>query len=249
MQIKTDGLIIREINVGEDDRIVKILTRDNGVIQASAKGVRKFKSHCSAAVRLLCFSHFTLFRGREKYIINDAEPIQLFIGVHKDLEKLALSQYFAELCGVLAPEEENAEFFLRLTLNALHMIETNKHPLPLIKAAFEMRILSLAGYMPDLVACFSCGEYEADIMYLLPVSGNLCCKNCLQSDVAALPLSRGALAALRHTVFADFERIFSFTLTDSAMRELEQASERFLLCRLERSFNTLEFYRQLKIDS
>lgn len=246
MQIKTDGLIIRETNVGEDDRIVTILTRENGVISASAKGVRKLKSSCSAAVRLLCFSHFTLFRGREKYIINDAEPIQLFLGVHKDLEKLALSQYFLELCGVLAPEEENAEHFLRLALNALHMIETNKRPLPLIKAAFEMRILSLAGYMPDLVACCGCGEYEADLMYLLPVSGNLCCKNCLQGGIAAMPLSRGALAAMRHTVFADFEKLFSFTLTDIAMEELSNASERFLLCRLERSFNTLEFYRQIK---
>jgi DNA repair protein RecO (recombination protein O) len=248
MQIKTDGLIIRETNVGEDDRIVTILSRENGIIRASAKGARKLKSGCSAAVRLLSFSHFTLFRGREKYIINDVEPIQLFMGVHKDLEKLALSQYFAELCGVLAPEEENAEYFLRLILNALHMIETDKRPLPIIKAAFEMRILSLAGYMPDLVSCCGCGEYEADIMYLLPVSGNLFCKNCLQSGVAALPLSRGALAAMRHAVFADFEKLFSFTLTESAMCELAQASERFLLCRLERSFNTLEFYRQLIND-
>jgi DNA repair protein RecO (recombination protein O) len=245
MQLKTDGLIIRETNVGEDDIIVTILTRENGIIRASAKGARKLKNHCTAAVRLLCFSHFTLYRGREKYIINDAEPLQLFVGLHKDLEKLALSQYFAELCGVLAPEEENAEHFLRLILNAYHMIETNKRPLSLVKAAFEMRILSLAGYMPDLVACCGCVAYEADIMYLLPASGKLCCDNCLEKGVLALPLSRGAVAAMRHIVFADFEKLFSFSLTDIALKELEKASESFLLCRLERSFKTLEFYRQL----
>ena len=63
MQIKTDGLIIRDLNVGEDDRIVTILTRSRGVVRASARGARRVKSRLSTATRLFCYSDFTLFKG------------------------------------------------------------------------------------------------------------------------------------------------------------------------------------------
>jgi DNA repair protein RecO (recombination protein O) len=248
MQMKTDGLIIRDLNVGEDDRIVTILTREKGIVRASARGARRVNSRLSTATRLFCYSNFTMFKGREKYIINDAEPLEFFLGVNKDLEKLALSQYFAQLCGFLTPEEEPAELFLRLMLNALHFIESDTRPLQLLKPAFELRLLTMSGYMPDIVACRSCGAYEADMMYLEPLSGSLLCDNCVgQGEEASvrMRLSKGELAAMRHTIYADFEKLFSFSLPQPALRELAQASQAYLLCRIERSFPTLEFYNGL----
>lgn len=246
MQMKTDGLIIKETNVGESDRILTILTRDKGVISASARGARNIKSKLSGATQLLFYSRFTLFQGREKYIIDDAEPLKLFFGIRKDIEKLALAQYFAELCGFIAPREEMAEPYLRLALNALHMLETEKRPADIIKSAFEMRLLTLAGYMPDLVACKECGAYEDDTMYLLPQTGTLYCGNCIHNAGGTrCALSRGALAALRHTVYADFERLFSFSIPEAAQKELKTASEKYTLYQLERSFPTLDFYNGL----
>lgn len=245
MQTKTDGLIIREINVGENDRIVTILTREKGIVRASAKGARSVKGHLASTCRLLCYSSFTLFRGKDKYIISDAESSELFMGVRNDLQKLALAQYFCELCGFLVPEEEPAEMFLRLILNSLQLLQNDKRPIQLIKAAFEMRILTLSGYMPDIVACTVCGTYEDEIQYLYPKTGNICCSKCHKSGETAVALSKGALAALRHLVFADFSKLFAFSLPDKALKELEKASESFLHYRLERSFPTLEFYKNL----
>lgn len=255
MQMKTDGLIIRDLNVGEDDRIVTILTRERGIVRASARGARRVKSRLSVATRLFCYSDFTLFKGREKYIIDDAETIEFFMGVDKDLERLSLAQYFAQLCASIAPEEEKAEPFLRLMLNALSFIKNGKRPLPLIKAAFELRMLTMAGYMPDIIACRSCGSYEADRMFLDPVSGTLLCCDCqaaVRQNEGIAPeakkkpvLSKGALAAMRHIVFADFEKLFSFSLPDAATGELTFAVQEYLLAQLERSFPTLEFYNSL----
>ena len=246
MQIKTNGLIIRDINVGESDRIVTILTREKGVIRASARGARGIKSRLSTACQLFSYSDFTLFRGREKYIINEAESLELFMGLRKDLSILSLSQYFAELIAHLAPQEDEAGIYLRLILNALHLIELGKRPLPLIKAAFEMRILTISGYMPNLVACSECGCFETDLMYFYPDTGVITCAKCINSSALKCPLSKGSLAGLRHTVYADFERLFSFLLTGVALDELSNASEKYLLSCLERSFPTLEFYRGLQ---
>lgn len=247
MQVKTDGLIIRVTNVGESDRIATILTRKCGVIRASARGARRLKSRMSTSSRLLCYSDFTLFGGREKYIINEAEPLEFFMEVNGDLLKLALAQYFAELSGFLAPKEEPAEIYLRLALNALHLLGEGKKQAALLKAAFEMRILTLSGYMPDIVACRECGTYESPVMYFDPLAGNLLCSHCAADHPhnGYIALSSGALLALRHTVYVDFERLFSFTLTQDPLHEMSAAAEQYTLCMLERTFPTLDFYKRL----
>lgn len=246
MQIKTDGLVIREWNVGESDRFVTILTRDKGLIKASARGARSPKSRLSAVCRLLCYSRFVLFAGREKYIIDDAEPLGLFTGLRSSLPLLSLGQYFCELAGAVSPSDEPAEPFLRLILNSLHLLERGQKPRALVKAGFELRLLTLAGYMPDLVACRGCGCYESDAMYLLPQSGSILCEDCRVKEGGpspALRLSRGALAAARHIVYSEFEKVFSFSLPEKPLRELADASERYLVYELERTFPTLAFYK------
>lgn len=244
MQLKTDGLIIKNLNVGEADRIVTILTREKGVIRASARGARRVNSRLSTATRLFCYSNFTFFKSHEKYIIDDAEPLEFFLGLNDNLEKLALAQYFAQLDGFLAPEEEPAELYLRLILNALHLIINSSKPLKLIKAVFELRILTMSGYMPDIVACRLCGTYEEDTMYLDPLSGTLLCSHCAVNEHIGerAAMSKGALAAMRHAVYADFSKIFSFSLPQPALEELSKASQRYLLNQIERSFPTLDFY-------
>lgn len=250
MQCKTDGLVIREINVGESDRIISILTREKGVVRASARGARKMKSRIASATQQLTHSDFTFFRGRDLYIIDEAEPLHFFLGVRRDLDRLALAQYFAQLMEALAPQEDAAEIYLRLILNSLALLETGKRPPAVVKAAFELRLLTVAGYMPDLVACRRCGAYEDDRMWFDPVHGNLVCSRCapdegVETDGESLPLSRGAVAAMRHAVYVDFEKLFSFELPAASLTEFGRAAERYVCCRLERGFSTLDFYHEI----
>ena len=95
MRLTTEALIIRENNnIGEADRFVTALTKDLGVVRASARGARNLKNRNASATQLLSYSRLSLYKGREKYIIDDAEPLQVFFDLRSDLEKLALAQYF-----------------------------------------------------------------------------------------------------------------------------------------------------------
>lgn len=67
------------------------------MVRASARGARNLKSRNASATQLLSYSRLSLYKGREKYIIDDAQPIQVFFDLRSDLEKLALAQYFCEL--------------------------------------------------------------------------------------------------------------------------------------------------------
>ena len=114
MQINTDGLIIREQSIGESDRLVTVLTREQGILRAFVRGAKAMKSRSASSTQLLCYSRLSIYEGREKYIIDEAEPIEVFFSLRTDFEKLSLAQYFCELALALAPEKMEAGDFLRL---------------------------------------------------------------------------------------------------------------------------------------
>ena len=161
-----------------------------------------------------------------------------------DIEKLALAQYFCELAGVLAPSEEPAEEFLRLLLTALHLLGAGKRDPRLIKAVTELRLLALAGYMPDLTACRACGGTDSPVMWLSLTAGNLTCDACPRPG-GAVALPPNILAAMRHGLYRELEKAFSFTMQDASLTELSRAAEAFLLAQLQRGFRTLDFYHSL----
>ena len=242
MQINTDGLIILERDVGESDRLITILTRDEGVIRAFAQKAKTIKNAKASSTQLLCYSRLSIYKGRDKYIVDDAQPIEVFFGLRKNIQRLALAQYFCELAGALAPEESRAEDYLRLMLNALYFLSKGSRDELLLKSVVEMRMLSLSGYMPNLICCEGCNCYEADSMFFLPRSGILLCGECNKTrKEVGIRLSPGVLTGLRHTVYAEFDRLFSFQLKPEGFKQLNVATESFLLSQLERRFASLEF--------
>ena len=242
----TDGLIVREYpTIAEADRFVAILTRDKGLVRASARGARNIKSRFAAATQLLCYSRLSLIEGREKYIVEDAVPQEVFFPLRQDAEKLALAQYFCELALHLTPSNEPAEGHLRLLLNALHYLcEGSRDPM-LIKAVVEGRLLSLEGYMPNLSGCCHCGKTEDGVMWFSPTAGTLTCNPCTHPQ-DAMAVTPGVLAALRHVLYGAFERAFAFTLPTQESLMFAQTVERFLLAQQQHRYATLDFYHALR---
>ena len=178
MKFRTEGLIIREQQTGEDDRLVTLLTRDHGVIRAFVRGAKRIKSRSQSATGLFAYGSYSIYRGRDAYSVDEAQPKEIFFDLRNDIEALALAQYFCELAGELAPVEDDADEFLRLILNALHMLMNKKRPQAQLKAVVELRLLCLSGYMPDLVVCGDCGEeYDGNFLFS-PVEGLIFCEKC-----------------------------------------------------------------------
>lgn len=249
MQISTDGLIIMEQSIGEDDRLVAVLTRSEGLIRAFVKGAKRIKNKNSASTQLLSYSRLGLYKGRDKYIIHEAEAKEIFFKLRADIEKLALAQYFCELVLSADPEGSCGEEFLRVILNALYYLSEGKISAKILKAIVEVRVLSLAGYMPDLVCCKKCLVYSADKMYFSPRRGILLCEKCLGgAKPGALPVSSGALMALRHAVYADIKKLFFFKISEQSLLQFSNAAEKYVLARLEKKFKTLDFYHAVAKD-
>ena len=180
MQTVTDALVLRERKLDEQDRLLTLLSADRGIITAYAKGAGRMKGSMAGATELLCYSHFVLFQNRERCFADKAEANTLFFGIRGDLEKLTLATYFAQLCCELIPENEPAAEELRLMLNTLYCLERDKLPPLQLKAILELRLLTLTGYMPDLIACRACGGLPEDGVVLFdPSGGSICCPGSL----------------------------------------------------------------------
>ena len=245
MRQNTKGLIIKEQNIGEQDKLVTVLTADLGVIKAFVRGAKNVKSKKQSATGLLCYSSLSLYMGKDAYIIDEAQAIEVFFGLRNDIEKLALAQYFAELAFELAPQETDANGYLRVVLNSLYMLSNDKKPPLLLKSVMELRLLSLSGYMPNLVACDRCGEFETETMFFNFEHGLLFCENCISNEVA-LPLPLSVITAMRHIIFSKLEQLYSFEMPQEKLEELSFVTETYLKSKSDRSFKTLDFYNSMR---
>ena len=246
MKFKTKGLIIKQQNIGERDRLVWVLTESHGILRAFARGAKNIKSPKCAGTGLLSYAALTIFEGRDSYSIDEAEALEQFIGLRSDIEDMSLAQYFCELCLHLCPTGQEAKEQLRLALNSIYLLANKKRPALQIKICFEMRLITLCGYMPDLVMCAGCGVYEAAEMVFVPQSGQLYCADCAgRMGVQGARLPIAAIIALRHTVYADAAKLFSFELKEELLAPLSYASERYVAYMTQKDYPTLQFYKAL----
>ncbi len=245
IKITAPGLVIREQSVGEFDRLITVLTADYGLVRAFSRGAKKTKSRKLSATSLLTYSDFTFTKSRDAFAVEEAAVKEVFFELREDVIKLSLAQYFCELGYEFCEEDYESEEILRLFLNSLYFLKSNKKEPAFIKAVAELRLVSLAGYMPALMGCDSCGEYTTPVMKFVPESGKLYCENCV-ADGVFINISAPVVEAIRHIVLSDFEKIFSFSLSSDKLKELSEVSEKYLLSKTQRRFKTLDFYNTIK---
>ncbi len=246
MYLTTPALVLRVTDYNDRDCLLTLLTPDNGKLTAKARGLRRKNSPLTAPCQLLAYGNFTLFEYRGSYTVNEASSIDLFSGLRRDLCKLSLGTYFAQVADVLSQEDLPNPELLSLLLNCLHML-TKDAPEEQIKAVFELRSACLAGYMPDLGLCHVCGNEEPDRFDLS--AGALECSLCRRpgSPGIRMPVSPGTLQAMRFICFCDGKHLFSFTLGKENLSQLAGITEAYLTTQLERGFSTLDFYKSLLI--
>lgn len=243
MFLKTDGLVVRQVNYKDNDQILTVLTKEHGLMTLKARGVRSRSSRLKGACQLLAYSEFTVFENRGFHTIDEANAIQMFPELRTDIELLSLASYFAQVAEVLSQEDMPNPELLSLTLNALYALCKRLCTPELVKAAFELRAACLGGYTPELSGCAVCGDPEPDRFDVR--GGILCCASCSAGEGLRLPVSPGSLAAMRYLVSCDAKRLFSFRLEGRAVKELCDLTETYLQTQLERGFYTLDFYKSL----
>jgi DNA repair protein RecO (recombination protein O) len=247
MYINTTGLVLRVTDYKDSSRILTVLTSTEGKLTVSARGAMRRGSRLAAASSLFAYSNMTLYHSRDRWTLTEAQTAQLFSGLSREVERLALASYVAELLEAVSDEDNPNPDILSLGLNALYMLsETDRNPL-LIKAAFELRLMCLAGFEPAVHACAVCDREDVVSPVLDLRGGTVRCKACRTAAAEeSAALCPGSLDALRFITGADAKKLFSFTLPDDALTRLSRAAESFVAAQLDRRFKTLDYFKQFK---
>ena len=243
------GLVLRVTTYNDTDALLTLLTKDYGKLTVKARNLRRKNSPLTAPCQLLAYGEFTLFEYRGMYTINEAHSIELFQNLRKDLQKLSLGTYFAQVAEVVSQEDIPNPELQSLILNSLFALSKLDLPESLIKSVFEMRCACLAGYTPDLSGCGNCGNPIPDRFDIS--EGRLECSNCRNAESGGIrmPVSGGVLACMRYICSADPKKMFSFQAGPDTLEQLSFVTEAYLATQLERGFSTLDFYKSLSVTN
>ena len=233
------ALVLREVKYKEADKILTLLTPTDGKLTVKASGALRKSCRYGAAAQALCYSEMTLFENRGKWNIKEAETIEQFLPLRNDLTALSLGMYIAEALETAGDEDSPGGAMLQLGLNSLYALSTARWPQEHIKAVIELRLMCIAGFLPQLD-----GEGA-----LFSLNGG--CVHALGEAPGApgrsLPVSPGVKEAMRFVASAQPKRIFSFSLPPAEAKQFGAISEAYMQTQLERGFSTLDYWKTLRL--
>ena len=241
----TQGLVLRQTQYHEADRILTILTPKLGVISALAKNSLRPRSKLFSGCGLFCYSEFVLVPGRNMYLVEEADVSNVFRGISSSVEGLGLAMYMDEMVTALSPTGTEAGQVLRLLLNCLYMISENKAEPRVVKAVFELRTMSECGFLPQLVYCRDCGRYEGDSFYFDTQEGHLLCADCAAKAGKHCNLDLGALYALRHICLVEDKKIFAFKISVGSLAKLSAVAEQYAMTHLDKPLKSYDFLKSV----
>ena len=238
MHKTTRALVLREVKYKEADKILTVLTKTDGKLTVKARGALRKSSRCGAAAQALCYSEMTLFGSAGgKWTLDEAETIEQFLPLRRDLEALALGSYFAELLEAVSDEDSPDPALLQLGLNSLYalseMLWTAEH----IKAVFELRLMCLSGFAPSLDGRGELFSLRGGRLHDVGEAPG--------APGVSLPVDEAVRHAMAYIAAAEPKRIFSFHIPEVSERRLGEICEAYVSAQLERGFSTLEYWKSL----
>ena len=247
MYLNIQAIVLRVTDYNDRDALLTVLSRNHGKLTLTARGLRRKNSPLIAPCQLLAFGEFTIFEYRGQYTINEAHSIELFTPLRRDLTKLSLGTYFAQVAEVISQEDLPNPELQSLLLNSLFALSKLNLPEPMVKSVFELRAACLAGYTPDLYGCHICGSLTPERFDL--AAGQLECRKCrsAESNGIRMPVTPGLLEAMRYICLCDPKKLFSFSVGNDTAEQLSALTEGYLSTQLERGFSALDFYKSLLI--
>lgn len=234
-QIKVNGIVIAENNMGDFDKMLTMLTPNLGKIGCSAKGARRPKSLLLSGTQFLCFGEYMLFKGSDTYTINSCETIELFYNIRTDLDKLTYASYITKIISDVTTENQNSFNTLKLFLNTLYMISETDKNLDFITSVFKLRLLKVLGFAPNSLGCTSC-KTKDDLNFFSIKDNGFKCKFCSRQDNSCIQMSDPTRNAINYILKADSKKIFSFTLSENCQKELELIANVYLNEKLEKEY-------------
>ena len=237
------GIVLSAMPVGDYDKRLVLLTKEYGKIAAFAKGARRPNCTLLACSQPFAFGEFQIYQGRNSYTVASANIQNYFGPLRDDLEGACYGFYFCEFAEYMTHENQDETEILKLLYQTLRAVTIEAIPNLLIRVVFEMKILCLNGEAPQVFECVKCGVEEEGMVFSYP-SGGLLCQSCQRKFLYAFTeLSPAALYALQFIVATPVEKLYTFTVKQNVLKELQKISENYVTTYINHTFKALDMLK------
>ncbi len=243
--IKTRGFVVRAVPVGESDRIISLLTEEQGLISVSVPGARRTRSPHLLTSQVFSFGQYELFQNRGHYSLNASELIEPFTALQKDIDRLVCAAHLSEVLVDCLRDDIAQPALYRFWAYSLQALQVQPDPLLTVHAA-QWRLLAEIGLAPRLDSCVICGVQNENDYFSIKACGLICGKSsCLGQTADARPITAGCLACLHHIQEAPLGKLYHFRLDDTVRQMFISLSDAYLSFHMEKEYTRLQMLQTL----
>ena len=246
---RTQAIVLSRFDLGEADRVLTLLTPEEGKLKAIAKGVRRPGSRIGGAVEPFAELQLMLVRGRTFDVITQASVIQAWLGLRDGLESAATAWYLGELAERAVEERAAAHPVYALLRRGCQLLDDGMVP-GRVARWYELSLADALGVRPEVERCVECDRpfEETDRFRWVPALGGVLCDRHPGPPAEVVGLSLAAVKLLRAYRRLDIEAIAALRIPPDVEAEVEGALRRYLRYTLEREARSLAFLDEVRAD-
>jgi DNA repair protein RecO (recombination protein O) len=243
---RSEAIVLRRRDFGEADRLLTLFTPDLGKIRVIAKGARKPHSRKAGHIESFMRSKMLFARGRNLDLVTQAELVEAYRPLREDLIRVTYASHAVELLDRFTAENDAHPELYHLLSEALGWLAAT-NDLLLTTRYYELRLLSLVGFQPQIFQCVNCGRMiEAEDQYFSAELGGAICPRCPELVKRVHPVSLGALKVLRYMQTRPYQTVNRLRIRRSLHTELETILHHYLQHQLERRLQSADFLKRLR---
>jgi len=245
---RVSAIVLKRRDMGEADRLLTVLTRDHGKLSLLAKGVRRAASRKAGHIEPFTHVELLIARGQSLDLVTQAETIEAHRRLREDLWRNSWAYYVAELADAFTQDAEPNELIFDLVLETLDRLNEDRDP-ALIVRYYELHLLALAGFQPQLYRCVACGALiQPQANYFTLERGGVLCPAHGVNQVDAVELDLPVLKVLRFLQSRGWEQVAQLQLRDDMKKEVEMVLMRYIIYHLERQLRSTAFIERMRAE-
>ncbi len=206
--ITTQAIVLHTADYRDNDRMLSLLSPGYGQLDALCRGCKKPQSPLMSAAQAFTYGEYVLYQGKGRMTVTSFQLIDSFYPLREDYERLRYAACMLEVLRLQAlPGEGNAKLFLLLARSLKRLCYLPLDPRA-VTAAFLLMDAALSGWRPRLDACVHCGKPVPPGVpaYMDIDGGGLRCRDCVNADTPALPLTPEQIAWIRDVMINGVEK-------------------------------------------
>jgi DNA repair protein RecO (recombination protein O) len=243
----TDAIVLSRFDLGEADRVLTLITPDDGKLKAIAKGIRRPTSRIGGSLEPFAELRVALARGRTFDVVTQVTVGHAWLALRDSLESAATAWYLAELADRSLEERHEAASLYGLLRRAYELLDAGMAP-GRVARWYEMHLADELGVRPEVDRCVECDRMlePTETFRWVPTLGGVLCERHPGPPASVAGLSVEALKLLKAYQRLDVEALAGLRLPDEVEAEVEVALRDFIRIALERDPRSLAFLDEVR---